>query len=76
VFKEKFGEEFEHSRVVVRAQKYMAGAVLVGLNAFFIYYILLKGFQEGLKWQYQYLFVAWCSWRLTCCCSKRWSVLG
>jgi hypothetical protein len=56
VFQEKFGEEFSHARVVVRAQKYAAGAILLGLNAFFIYYILLKGFQEGLKWQYQYLF--------------------
>jgi hypothetical protein len=55
VFKEKFGEEFEHARVVVEAQKYAAGALLIGLNAFFLYYMLLLGFQKGITWQYQFL---------------------
>jgi hypothetical protein len=56
IFREKFGQEFSHSRVVVQAQKYLCAALLLGLNAFFMYFILLKGFQKGLAWQYQYLF--------------------
>jgi hypothetical protein len=56
IFKEKFGQEFSHSRVVIQAQKYLCAALLLGLNAFFTYFILLKGFQKGLTWQYQYLF--------------------
>jgi hypothetical protein len=55
VFKEKFGEEFGHSRVVVLFQKYVAAAILVGTNAFFIYFVVLKGFTKGVAWQYQYL---------------------
>lgn len=55
IYQQKFGEEFEHSKVVVLAQKYMAGAVLVGLNGFFAYYIMLKAFQKGYEWQIQYL---------------------
>jgi hypothetical protein len=56
IFKEKFGQEFSHSRVVIQAQKYLCAALLLGMNAFFMYFILLKGFQKGLTWQYQYLF--------------------
>jgi hypothetical protein len=56
VFREKFGQEFSHSRVVIQAQKYLCAALLLGLNAFFIYFILLKGFQKGRTWQYQYLY--------------------
>jgi hypothetical protein len=55
VFKEKFGAEFEHARVVVEAQKCAAAALLIGLNAFFLYYMLLKGFQKGTTWQYQFI---------------------
>jgi hypothetical protein len=58
IFKEKFGEEFADSRVVYPAQKYSAGALLVGLNAFFMYFILLKGVQKGQAWQLQYLVCA------------------
>jgi hypothetical protein len=58
IFKEKFGEEFADSQVVVAAQKYAAGALLVGLNAFFMYFILLKGVEKGQAWQLQYLVCA------------------
>jgi hypothetical protein len=54
VFREKFGEEFGHSRVVVRSQKYFAVIALLGLNAFFIYYVLLRAAVKGRTWQYQF----------------------
>jgi hypothetical protein len=54
VFREKFGEEFGHSRVVVRSQKYFAVMALLGLNAFFIYYVLLRAAVKGRTWQYQF----------------------
>jgi hypothetical protein len=58
IFREKFGEEFGHSRVVVRLQKYFAAAALLALNAFFIYFVMIKGVQKGRDWQVQYV---------TCC---------
>jgi hypothetical protein len=58
IFREKFGEEFGHSRVVVVLQKYFAAAALLALNAFFIYFVMIKGVQKGRDWQVQYV---------TCC---------
>jgi hypothetical protein len=55
IFKEKFGEEFSDSRVVFVIQKYSAAVLLIGLNAFFVYFVLLKGLQKGQAWQLQYL---------------------
>jgi hypothetical protein len=55
IFREKFGEEFGHSRVVVELQKYFAAAVLLALNAFFIYFVMIKGVQKGHDWQVQYV---------------------
>jgi hypothetical protein len=58
IFREKFGEEFGHSRVVVQLQKYFAAAALLALNAFFMYFVMIKGVQKGRDWQLQYV---------TCC---------
>jgi hypothetical protein len=55
IFREKFGEEFGHSRVVVDKQKYVAAAALLALNAFFIYFVMIKGVQKGRDWQVQYV---------------------
>jgi hypothetical protein len=55
VFDEKFGENFVGSRVVLPIQKFAAAALVLGLNAFFMYYILLKAFQKGYEWQIQYI---------------------
>jgi hypothetical protein len=55
IYQEKFGEEFANSTVVTLTLKYSAAGAIAGLNAFFLYYILLKGVQNGLTWQYQYL---------------------
>jgi hypothetical protein len=58
IFKEKFGEEFADSQVVVAAQKYVAAALLIGLNAFFMYFILLEGVEKGQT--------------RTCSCRREW----
>jgi hypothetical protein len=58
VFREKFGEEFGHSRTVVELQKYFAAVALLALNAFFIYFVMIKGVQKGRDWQVRYV---------TCC---------
>jgi hypothetical protein len=55
IFREKFGEEFGHSRVVVELQKYFAAVALLALNAFFIYFVMIKGVQKGRDWQVQYV---------------------
>jgi hypothetical protein len=55
IFREKFGEEFGHSRVVVLWQKFFAAAALLALNAFFIYFVMIKGVQKGRDWQVQYV---------------------
>jgi hypothetical protein len=55
IYQEKFGEEFANSTVVTLTLKFSAAAAIAGLNAFFLYYILLTGVQNGLTWQYQYL---------------------
>jgi hypothetical protein len=58
IFKEKFSEEFGRSGTVMLTSKYAAAALLVSVNAFFIYFILLKGLQKGQAWQLQYLVCA------------------
>jgi hypothetical protein len=55
IFREKFGEEFGHTRVVVGWQKALAAVVLLALNAFFIYFVMVKGVQKGRDWQVQYV---------------------
>ena len=55
IFREKFGEEFEDSHAVQLWQKYFCGLLLLGLNGFFIYFVLLKALQKGLEWQLQFL---------------------
>jgi hypothetical protein len=54
IFREKFGEDFEDTRAVTRAGKVMAALVLVCLNVFFVFYLILKGYQKGPKWQVQF----------------------
>jgi hypothetical protein len=55
IFKQKFEEEFGHSRVVVLFHKCAAAAALVGLNAFFLYFVLLRAALKGESWQNQYV---------------------
>jgi hypothetical protein len=55
IFKNKFEEDFEETKAVSRWFQIFAVLVLLACNAFFIYYSLLKAFQKGKTWQYQYL---------------------
>jgi hypothetical protein len=61
IFREKFGEEFGHSRVVMAWHKYFAAAALFALNAFFVYFVMIKGIEKGRDWQMQYV---------TCCLAQ------
>lgn len=56
IFEKKFNEENEHMEIVTVTAKRRAYVAVVGLNLFFMYYTLLRGFSKGLKWQYRFLF--------------------
>jgi hypothetical protein len=58
IFKAKFGEEFADSPVVSIIHKYAVAGLLIGLNAFFLYFILLRERQRGDTRQLQYLVCA------------------
>jgi hypothetical protein len=55
IFRNKFEEDFEQTQAVSQWFKVLSIAILVGANAFFIYYSLLKALQKGKTWQYQYM---------------------
>lgn len=55
IFETKAEEDFEHTTVVSMASKRIAVALLVGINAFFVYYAMLTGFRRGVSWQRVYL---------------------
>ena len=55
IFDAKTTEDFEHTTVVSSRAKYLAGAALVGINVFFVYFAMLTGFRRGLSWQRMYL---------------------
>lgn len=54
IFSEKFGEEFEGSRLVTSLQIYLSVITVVCLNLFFVFYLILKGYVKGPTWQYQF----------------------
>ena len=54
IFHEKFCEEFEDSRAVTATQKYLAIITLLCMNLFFVYFLILKGYQKGRAWQVQF----------------------
>ena len=56
IFEKKFNEENEQMEIVTVTAKRRAYIAVVGLNLFFMYYTLLRGFSKGLKWQYRFLF--------------------
>jgi hypothetical protein len=55
IFKVKVHEDYTTLPVVSRLRKGMAVCALVGLNSFFLYYALLRGYQQGVEWQQAYL---------------------
>lgn len=55
IFRQKTDEDFRHTRVVTRSGKVLAGLMLLGVNAFFAYYSVLKCYVKGSEWQYAYV---------------------
>eukprot|EP01034_Spumella_vulgaris_P031902 gene31902-39415_t len=55
IFENKFEEDFERTQVVSKYVKWVTLFLIVALNAFFMYYSLLKGISKGIHWQNQYL---------------------
>ena len=51
IFQHKFELDFEKSHAVSYHSKVIAVLMLLGVNGFFIYYILLKAFVKGYAWQ-------------------------
>jgi hypothetical protein len=56
IYHSKMNAEFRHTRVVTFTLKVIVVMILIGLNAFFAYYSVLKGYVQGVGWQYNYLF--------------------
>lgn len=55
IFLLKSEEDFQHVRVVSRAAKFLAGALLFGVNIFFAYFSVLVGYSKSAHWQHSYL---------------------
>ena len=55
VFEAKAGEDFRYTKVVSIRWKCVAVALLVLLNAFFIYFCILTGYRRGVAWQQAFL---------------------
>jgi hypothetical protein len=51
IFENKFEEDFSQTKAVGYVQKALALILIMGGNAFFIYYTLLKAFVQGKTWQ-------------------------
>uniref|UniRef100_A0A7S3M5U4 PKD/REJ-like domain-containing protein n=1 Tax=Spumella elongata TaxID=89044 RepID=A0A7S3M5U4_9STRA len=56
IFEIKSAEDFKHTKVVTKWAKRMAVVAIIALNAFFVYYAMLTGYQRGVSWQRVYLF--------------------
>ena len=54
IFREKFAEDFEDTQAVTLVGKVLAGSLLGALNLFFVFYLVLKGYQKGPEWQLQF----------------------
>ncbi|RYG69290.1 hypothetical protein EON64_03095, partial [archaeon] len=55
IFRNKFNEDFETLFVISWPVQAAAVVLVLGLNAFFIYYTLLRGLSRGLGWQLAFL---------------------
>jgi hypothetical protein len=55
IYHAKMDEEYKHIRVVSLTAKRLTVLCLLLLNAFFVYYAVLKGYVKGVTWQYNYL---------------------
>ena len=55
IFRSKLEEDYSHLPVVKRRVKILITILLVLINAFFIYFTLLRGFERGFKWQQSFV---------------------
>lgn len=55
IFRQKFSEDFERLSLVSQNFKYFAIAAIFAANGFFIFYILLRGVEKGLTWQFRFM---------------------
>jgi hypothetical protein len=55
IFQKKIESDLESERTVSIYIKVTCVLLILGLNIFFCFYSILKGYNKGLEWQYQYL---------------------
>jgi hypothetical protein len=55
IFRVKVKEDYATLYIVAWWQKGLAGCVLIGLNGFFLYYAILRGYRQGIEWQRNFL---------------------
>ena len=55
IFQTKYETDFEKAYAIQYYWKIIAMLLLLSINGFFVYYILLKAFVKGYSWQYQYM---------------------
>jgi uncharacterized membrane protein (DUF485 family) len=55
IYREKTDEDYTSLKLVSKTEKLACALGLFVLNAFFVYFALLRGYQKGLKWQKAYL---------------------
>jgi hypothetical protein len=55
IFRNKFNEDYEEMFLVTRVVKYLCVLCVFGLNAFFLWYLLLRAVYKGHSWQWQFL---------------------
>jgi hypothetical protein len=58
VFRFKLEEDCAKVATVSLQAKILASVGLAGLNFFFVYYSILRGYQHGVQWQYSFLLAA------------------
>ncbi len=55
IFQNKFNEDFLKMKIITRFTKYLSIVIILFLNAFFIYYLLLRSVLKGYRWQMMFL---------------------
>jgi len=55
IFRNKFNVDYEVMFLVTRVVKYLCVLFVFGLNAFFMWYLLLRAVYKGHSWQWQFL---------------------
>ena len=56
IFCSKFNEDHQRFSIVTNTSKRRSIVLILGINAFFIYYTVLHGLLKGIDWQTQFLY--------------------